>query len=108
MSNLERKKLCAELCEFTEVINHGYAVECVPEGYNKASGIERLIQALGIDRKNTYAFGDSVNDKEMLTYVEYGIAMGNSVPEILELAKYSTDNLYDDGIYKACEKFGLI
>lgn len=102
------RNMYAELLEYADLIDHGFALECIPAGYNKASGIERLIKALHIDRKDTYAFGDSLNDKEMLEYVEYGIAMGNSVPEILALAKYCTDALYEDGIYKACEKFGLI
>ena len=83
-------------------------IELVPKGYNKAVGIEKMLEYLGIDRKNTYAFGDSNNDIEMLDYVEYGVAMGNAYPEILERAKYSTKSIYEDGIYYGLKEFGLL
>lgn len=83
-------------------------IELIPTGYNKASGIETLIDYLGIDRKDTYAFGDSTNDLQMLDYVECGIAMGNSYPEVLERAKYRTKSIQEDGIYWGLKKFGLI
>ena len=35
-------------------------------GHSKASGIERLCASLGIAKEDTYAFGDSANDVEML------------------------------------------
>lgn len=87
--------------------DYNYA-ECVPVGWNKAAGIEVLLQYLEIDRKDTYAFGDSVNDLEMLAYVNYGIAMGNSSKEVLEAAKYRTSGMYQDGIYNGLKDFQLI
>lgn len=45
-------------------------------GHSKASGIERLCASLGIAKEDTYAFGDSANDVEMLEFVAHGIAMG--------------------------------
>lgn len=83
-------------------------IELVPRGYNKATGIEKLINYLSIDRKDTYAFGDSTNDLEMLDFVEYGIAMGNSYEEVLERAKYKTKSIDEDGIYFGLKEFGLI
>jgi len=83
-------------------------IELVPNGYNKATGIQKLINFLNIERENTYAFGDSTNDLEMLEYVEYGIAMGNSYPEVLEMAKYKTKSIKEDGIYYGLKEFGLI
>ena len=38
-------------------------------GHSKASGIERLCASLGIAKEDTYAFGDSANDVEMLEFV---------------------------------------
>ena len=67
-----------------------------------------MIEYLGIDRKNTYAFGDSNNDIEMLDYVEHGVAMGNAYPEILERAKYKTKSIYEDGIYYGLKELGLL
>lgn len=90
-----------------QVFDHGIGLEVVPNGYSKATGIRRLIEKLGIPRENTYAFGDSFNDLSMLHYVEYGIAVGNAHPGILEACRYQTDSIFEDGIYKACEKFQL-
>ena len=53
------------------------------------------------------AFGDGSNDREMLSYVGLGIAMGNSSREILELCGARTEPVYEDGIYKACVRYGL-
>jgi Cof subfamily protein (haloacid dehalogenase superfamily) len=83
-------------------------IELVMKGYNKAIGIQKLIDFLQIDKINTYAFGDSTNDLEMLQYVEYGIAMGNAYPEVLKQAKYTTKSIKEDGIYHGLKEFGLI
>ncbi|RDU22566.1 Cof-type HAD-IIB family hydrolase [Anaerosacchariphilus polymeriproducens] len=83
-------------------------VELVPIGCNKATGIQQMIKHLGIKREDTYAFGDSNNDMEMLEYVNYGIAMGNSSKEVLEKTKYKTTSIHEDGIYRGLKEFGLI
>lgn len=106
-------------CDFKEIYEHlkddfdfiyhsDVMIEVVPKGFSKAKGIELMINHLGIDIENTYAFGDSLNDLEMLKYVKYGIAMGNSVPEILEVITYKTDRIENDGIYKSLKEFKLI
>ena len=43
----------------------------------------------------------------MIRAVGTGIAMGNAVPELKEVADYITDPIGQDGIYNACRKFGL-
>ena len=80
----------------------------IPKDYSKAEGIKRLIQELGISRENTYAFGDSMNDYEMLKYVEYGVAMGNADEEFKKQMKYVTEDYDKGGIYNALVRFGLI
>lgn len=82
--------------------------ELVPFGINKATGIQRLLKYLNMDQKDTFAFGDSNNDIEMLEYVETGIAMGNSYPEVLERIKYKTKSVKEDGIYFGLKQFNLI
>lgn len=95
--------------EWYLMIQHdGVVCEGVPKGFSKASGIQFICDKLGIAREDTYAFGDSANDKEMLEYVGCGIAMGNGTQAAKSVADYVTDNLEDDGIYNACLHFGLI
>ena len=91
------------------IVHSGFpVVEMVPKGTNKAVGIKKMIEYLEIDKKDTYAFGDSNNDIEMLDYVEYGIAMGNAYQDVLEKARYKTKSIYEDGIYYGLKDFGLI
>lgn len=82
--------------------------EMTPKGYDKSTGIKIFLDNLKADQKDTYAFGDSTNDLEMLSYVQYGIAMGNSYPEVLLKAKYKTLSVKEDGIYHGLKKFELI
>lgn len=77
-------------------------------GIHKATAIEKLLQHLHIDRKDTYAYGDGHNDIEMLEYVKYGIAMGNAKDEVKKIADDVTDTHDNDGIYNSFRKYGLI
>lgn len=90
-------------------INHnGMLLELIKKGTTKAGGIEILLDHLKIPVENTYAFGDSFNDLEMLKYVKYGVAMGNSDPEIFKEVSYRTGKFDEGGIADALERFGLI
>ena len=82
--------------------------EMMPKGISKADGIRILLEELEIPLKNTYAFGDGPNDVEMLQYVEYGTAMGNAEAQVLAMAPYKTEGMWEDGIYHALKRYGLI
>lgn len=98
-----------ELSEHFVFVNHGNELlELIPVGYSKAEGIKKIITHLDIPWENTYAFGDSFNDLEMLTYVNYGIAMGNSDPKLFEYVKYRTLDYDKGGIRAGLKRFGLI
>ena len=99
----------ALVCNGGVLLVHGKkVVEGVPKGFSKATGIQVICEKLGLPHENTYAFGDSVNDLDMLKYVAHGIAMGNGMPEAKAAANYVTDDILEDGIYNACKHFGLI
>lgn len=74
----------------------------------KAKAIECLLEYLGADRKDTIAFGDAKIDVPMLEYCEIGVAMGNGGREIKAVADYITDDVEDDGLWKAFEHLGLM
>lgn len=101
--------MAQELGERYTIIDHnGDLLELIPKGFSKATGIEYLINQLGISRENTYAFGDSLNDLEMLEYVKYGVAMGNSDPKLFSYTQYRTENFNQGGVTNALRRFGLI
>lgn len=82
--------------------------DIVKKRNSKAKGLQFLCNYWETDIKNTYAFGDSMNDYEILKAAGTGIAMGNAVSELKEIADYVTTGIDDDGILKACEHFHLI
>ncbi len=90
-------------------MDHGDGIiEAVPRGTSKATGIQWLCEHLGIDIKDTYAIGDSVNDLEMLSFVGHSIAMGNASQVAKEKAEYITTHIHEDGIMNALKHYNLI
>ncbi len=83
-------------------------VEMVPKGFNKGTGIHKVCSLLNDDVKNTIAFGDSINDREMLLAAEISVAMGRATDETKEISDYVTSNLEDDGIWKAMKHYCII
>jgi len=61
-----------------------------------------------MDMKDTVAFGDNLNDLEMLQTVEMGVAMGNARPEVKRVADAVTDSVDRDGIVKGLKQLQLI
>ena len=68
------------------------------KGVSKAVGIQKLVDALHKDIKDTIAFGDGRNDLEMLETVGTGVAMDNAVPEAKAVADEICQDVNDDGI----------
>ncbi|MEY8515662.1 Cof-type HAD-IIB family hydrolase [Lachnospiraceae bacterium 29-84] len=105
---MKQAELEQGLSEGYTVIHRGNFMEIVPKGYNKASGIQEMCRILRIAHEDTYSFGDSTNDLDMLRYTAHSVAMGDGNPQAKEAAEYVTAPLMEDGIYLACEHYGLI
>ncbi len=82
--------------------------ELISKVDNKATAIKQVIDYLEIDKKDTIAFGDSMNDYEMINFVECGIAMGNACKELKEVASRVCRSVDEDGIYYEFIELGLI
>ncbi|WP_327204829.1 HAD-IIB family hydrolase [Paenibacillus sp. DMB20] len=85
-----------------------HAVDVLPMGGSKAAGIARLIQKLGKKPEDAVAFGDHLNDLEMLQYVGHGVAMGNALPVVKKIASHVTTDVDRDGILHGLRHLGLI
>lgn len=82
--------------------------DVIEQESSKANGLLRLCEYYGIHRRNTVAFGDSMNDYEILQAAGIGIAMGNATEILKSVADYVTDDIDKDGVWKACRHFQLI
>ena len=76
------------------------------EPVHKERGIEEIQKRFSIPDEDIVVFGDGMNDRSMFKEEWMTIAMGNAKPALKEKAKYITARADEDGIYKACEKFG--
>lgn len=85
-----------------------YTVDIITKGISKATGIDHYLSHVGGKLEDTYAFGDSPNDLEMLGHVNTGVAMGNGWDNVKAVSDYVTDDVSKDGIQKALKHFDLI
>jgi len=63
-------------------------VDVMASGVNKGRGLQQLQAALGIERVQTMAFGDFVNDLEMLDAAAHSYAMKNAHPAVVARARF--------------------
>jgi Cof subfamily protein (haloacid dehalogenase superfamily) len=90
----------------TVFVSKPYFLEILPFGAGKGEALEYLArEKLGVTAERVMAFGDSMNDESMIRYAGMSVAMSNSRPEILALAKRVTDLDNDaDGLADFIEK----
>lgn len=75
-----------------------YNIEIGGATTSKANALKALAGQLGCGHDNIIAFGDSTNDAHMLECAAVGVAMGNAVDELKELADWITLPNTEDGV----------
>ena len=89
---------------FAATLSGAPFVEVMAEGVTKATGLARLCAELGVDRADVLAFGDALNDVEMLRWAGHGVAMPNAEPAALEAADEVTASNGEDGVAVMLER----
>ncbi|MFV0466284.1 MAG: HAD-IIB family hydrolase [Lachnospiraceae bacterium] len=110
-SNIE--SACSQLSEFYNFIYHegafvGRTVEMIVKGCSKGVACAVICSVLGIDKKDTIAFGDSNNDIELFDACGFKIAMGDASIRLKSSADLITSNREREGITIALRKLNLI
>lgn len=83
-------------------------VEVNAKGIHKGNALVKLGEVLGIRMEEIMAFGDGKNDIQMLEAVGVGVAMANSVPEVLAVADMVAPSNDEDGVAKVIEEYVLV
>lgn len=83
-------------------------MDVIAKGMSKAEGVRFLCNHLGVPIEKTYAFGDGLNDIEMLQTVGTGIAMGNAFDATKAVADYVTSEVHSGGIEEGLKYVNLI
>ncbi|WP_053220107.1 HAD family hydrolase [Virgibacillus senegalensis] len=87
-------------------LDHCYDV--IRDSVNKGKAVTKLLKRLDIPKESAIAFGDGMNDKQLMQAVGEGFAMGNAHPDLFQYAKHRTSTVEDSGIYKGLQSLGLV
>ena len=81
--------------------------ELINRKFDKGKGIQRLCAHLGVDIRDTFGFGDSMNDLEMVQTVGVSVVMENGNEQLKTMADYVCPRVEEDGLAKAFAKYQL-
>lgn len=93
--------------KMTMTITKPFFLEFMNKEVDKSKSIIRLCQILNINIKDTIAVGDSYNDISMIETAGLGVAMGNAIDEVKNVADFITDTNENDGVAKVIKKYIL-
>lgn len=84
---------------FQVVISGAIWIDLSKLGTNKGMAIEKIQEKLNISQDETMAFGDYLNDYEMMKYAKYSYAMKNAHPELIAISNFITkDDNNNNGV----------
>lgn len=99
-----------KLKDIKGIVNFGSgsrSVEINNSGVSKGNAVKALADYYGIKREEIVAIGDNENDLSMIEYAGVGVAMGNAIDSLKDVADYITSSNKENGVAKALEKFFL-
>ncbi len=79
-------------------------VDIMNHGTNKGIALTALANSLGLSRNQTLAFGDYLNDFELLEAAGTAVAMANAHPRIKEIADKLAPSNNDHGVITVLER----
>ena len=80
------------------VLASKYWLDIMNPGANKGTAVRAVQERFGIAPDECAAFGDYLNDTEMMGAVGYSFAMGNAHPKIKEIARRETATNEEHGV----------
>jgi Cof subfamily protein (haloacid dehalogenase superfamily) len=72
---------------------------------NKGAGLTFIAERLGFTATETVACGDGENDRELLDWAGYGVAVANAHPDILERADLVVPDVEHEGVAVLMESY---
>ena len=84
-----------------------YFIEVMARGVNKADAVAGLLERLEMEREDTIACGDGLNDLTMIKYAGLGVTMGNAQQPVKDAADIVTLSNDEDGLVPVIEKYIL-
>ncbi|KAJ3007394.1 UNVERIFIED_CONTAM: hypothetical protein HDU68_003540, partial [Siphonaria sp. JEL0065] len=94
-----------QLTSLSLVYSGPYFLEVSGAGVNKGYGLESYCKANNIARHDVVAFGDLLNDAEMLQFAGLGLCMGNGHEDMKKLADRVIETNAVDGVAREIESW---
>lgn len=80
------------------VVSGAHWVDVMNPGVNKGVALTALQRALGVGPENTAAFGDYLNDLEMLDAAHLSFAMAGAHPDVVDRARFRAPSHTEEGV----------
>lgn len=80
------------------VVSGQHWIDVMAAGANKGRAVQLLQDQLDVTPAQTAAFGDYLNDLEMLDAADLSFAMANAHPDVLARARHTAPSNADDGV----------
>lgn len=90
---------------YTVIRSMPSSLEVLNKNASKGRSLKELADFLKIPRERVMAIGDSGNDIDMVEYAGLGVAMGNAIPEVKDVADVITDHNDAHGVATAIERY---
>ncbi|WP_426478421.1 Cof-type HAD-IIB family hydrolase [Chryseobacterium sp. CBSDS_008] len=87
------------------VVSGAHWLDVMNKDINKGNALKILQKSLGISPENTMAFGDYMNDIEMLKNAKYSYAMKNAHPNVKEVAHFEACTNDSFGVLKTIKDY---
>lgn len=91
--------------EYELVHSMPFFFEILNKKATKGNALKDLAEKLNIKQEEVMAIGDQMNDKSMIEYAGQGIAMGNAVEAIKNIAQHVTKTNDEAGVAYAIKKW---
>ena len=82
--------------------------ELINRAFDKGKGVRIVAEHFGAALEDTYGFGDSMNDLEMIETVGHSVCMANGSPALQAKSDLVCPAVDEDGLYHAFEQLGLM
>lgn len=92
---------------YTILRSDPHFLEFINKKSDKGTAVEELASKLNIPLDQVMGIGDGGNDFHLIETVGFGVAMGNALDEIKNIADYVADTNDNNGAAKAIRKFAL-
>nr|WP_277348494.1 Cof-type HAD-IIB family hydrolase [Planctomonas sp. JC2975] len=86
------------------VVSGGHWVDIMAADVNKGTALRALQRALDVTPAQTAAFGDYLNDLEMLEAADLSYAVANAHPEIARVARFRAPSNAEQGVITVLEQ----